>query len=204
MNAFRESEWVWIPHSEKWWGVELYRAALRRRDELSDPPICHLSCVCPVKCECMPELGHHPSCISPQWQFPLLFSRAFLLSWAELSEVTEQLGVEEECEQHYCSSYTLEWDIGKKQKQQLICLKMNNTTKSTSQMFSDSKCQKKRLTPTLPIGHMTASIFYLSINQAPNFQNCCHSTSFWKEVPYLSNHVSIPISQFWSFKIPKK
>ena len=82
-----------------------------------------------------------------------------------------------------------EWDIGKKQKQQLICLKMNNTTKSTSQMFSDSKCQKKRLTPTLPIGHMTASIFYLSINQAPNFQNCCHSTSFWKEVPYLSNHV---------------
>ena len=39
-----------------------------------------ISRVCPVKCECMPELGHHPSCISPQWQFPLLFSRAFLLS----------------------------------------------------------------------------------------------------------------------------
>ena len=95
----------------------------------------------------------------------------------EQLEVTEQL----------CWRYAAKWDIGK--QQQLICLKMNNTTKSTSQMFSDSKCQKKRLTPTLPIGHMTASIFYLSINQAPNFQNCCHSTSFWKEVPYLSNHV---------------
>ena len=59
-----------------------YTELLSGGDELSDPPICHLYAAlsCSSLPECMPELGHHPSCISPQWQFPLLFSRAFLLS----------------------------------------------------------------------------------------------------------------------------
>ena len=77
---FCESEWVWIPHIVKNDEVLNYT---ERHNELSDPPICHLSLSCAhsLSLECMPELGiHHPSCISPQWQFPLLFSRAFLLS----------------------------------------------------------------------------------------------------------------------------
>ena len=45
-------------------------------------------------------------------------------------------------------------------------------------------------------------IFYLSINQAPNFQNSCHSTSFKKgsSIMYLVHFYPIPIFYilFWS------
>ena len=78
------------------------------------------------------------------------------------------------------------------QQQQLIYLKMNNTTKArrVEYIITDVfwlKMSAKETTHYLRVTYWPHDcfIFYLSINQAPNFQNSCHSTSFSKEVPYL-------------------
>ena len=100
---FCESEWVWIPHIVKNDEVLNYT---ERHNELSDPPICHLSLVCSLTLSWMHAWVRHTSsvmyfstvAISITIQSGIPFE-----SWAELSEVTEQLGVEEECEHYYCN-----------------------------------------------------------------------------------------------------
>ena len=100
---FCESEWVWIPHIVKNDEVLNYT---ERHNELSDPPICHLSLVCSLTLSWMHAWVRHTSsvmyfstvAISITIQSGIPFE-----CWAELSEVTEQLGVEEECEHYYCN-----------------------------------------------------------------------------------------------------
>ena len=105
-HAFNASWYLWkwmnlnTPYSEKWWGVELYR---ERTQWIIWPS--NLSCVLLTLISWMHAWVRHTSsvmyfstvAISITIQSGIPFE-----SWAELSEVTEQLGVEEECE-HYCN-----------------------------------------------------------------------------------------------------
>ena len=94
-----ESEWIWIPHIVK--NDEVLNYTESAHNELSDPPICHVLTLI----SWMHAWVRHTSsvmyfstvAISITIQSGIPFE-----SWAELSEVTEQLGVEEECE-HYCN-----------------------------------------------------------------------------------------------------
>ena len=109
-HAFNASWYLWkwmnlnTPYSEKWWGVELYRERTQwiiwpsnLSSLLGSRVLLTLSWMHAWVRHTSSVMYFSTVAISITIQSGIPFE-----SWAELSEVTEQLGVEEECE-HYCN-----------------------------------------------------------------------------------------------------